>query len=193
MIPLIWTGPDVYTLEEREWSDMLAVQLQTMLFCGRLSIHNSGQWILPSFSVSHSPFVSKLLRFSTVFKVAEIMPKGNISAVLLRCMFGSISVCPRVPEQWWELQPESWESRVQLAPALAAEVQFISVVKASLACRKSNCRLLCCRENTSRRVCVALWFWGLCLGPPESTAVFGFKKEIGGPTAFFEVANPWAT
>lgn len=101
----------LYILEEREWSDMLPVQLQTMLFCGRLSIPNSGQWILPSFSVSHSPFVSKLLRFSTAFNALEIMPKGNISAVLPRCVFGSIGECPRVPEWWWDLQPKSWESR----------------------------------------------------------------------------------
>lgn len=106
-IPLIWTGPEFYLLEEREWSDMLPVQLQTMLFCGWLSIHNSGQWILPSSPVSYSPFVSKLLWFATVLWVVEITPEGNSSAVAPRCMFGSISVCPRVPEQGWELQPSA--------------------------------------------------------------------------------------
>lgn len=82
--------------------------------------------------------------------------------------------------------------QIHLAPLLADEIQFISLGKASLVCRKSNPCLLHCRENTSWRVCVVLCFRVLCLGPPKSTAVFEFNKEIGGPTMFFEVANPWA-
>lgn len=54
MSPLIWIGTEFYILEEREYSDMIPVQLQTMLICGWLSIHNSGQWFQPfQFCTAH--------------------------------------------------------------------------------------------------------------------------------------------
>lgn len=144
-------------------------------FCGWLSIHNSGQWI------QHFSFAQPIC-FQTAQVFHSILsgrnyPEVSISAALPRCMLATISVCPQVPEQWWELLPGSWEIRIQLAPQLAVKVHFIPVVETSLVCRKSNPHLLCCREHTSRRVCVALWFWGLSFGCLENTAVFGLKKK----------------
>lgn len=47
-------------------------------------------------------------------------------------------------------------SEVQLAPQLADEIQLISVVEASLACRKNNL-IYCAAGKIQRKAHVALW------------------------------------
>lgn len=72
----------------------------------------------------------------------------------------------------WELGEES---------SAGSSACCISVVEVSLVYRKNNTHLLSCRENTSWRVCVALWFRGVFLAHPESTAVFRVKKKLVAP------------